>query len=110
MIEDLINQIQKAKAEYTEEISQHQLDTWEKELKENGAKLSALQLEVVKTGLLQWANKIRENKKLLVEPGLTDQQIVRMFAENKVYEEVINYFINPKLYIDYVAAELKKLT
>lgn len=110
MIEELFNQIKKAREEYTDVVAQETFDRWEKEIQESGTKLSALQAEIVVKGLKDWSAKVGANKRLLANKAeLSEQERSSLFSENKVYQEVINYFTNPKENIDYIRSELKKL-
>lgn len=109
-IDQVLERIKELKSEYTEDSSKDQLDRWEKDLKEAGTQASALQLEVVKKALIQFGEKIKQNKSALAgDQDLTEDKRRQMFAENKVYQEVIDYFINPANYIKYITEEIKKL-
>lgn len=109
-IDKVLEKIENLKSEYTEDSSKDQLERWENDLKEAGTKASALQLEVVKKGLIQFAEKVKNNKlSLSGKQELTEEQRRQMFAEIKAYQEVIDYFINPIKYIEYITNEINNL-
>lgn len=89
---------------YLETINQ-----WENNLRETGERINAVNLKPVREYLERIANKVAENKKRLSENSQIDEtERAMLFAEIKVYNEVLNYFISAKGYAQAIEKEINE--
>jgi len=104
---DVFEKLNKLRSEFTEDSDKEIINKWEEELRDLGVRIDVLRLEPIREYIERLANKIRENKKQLSENSeLAERQRTMMFAEIKVYNEVLNFFLSAKNYAKYLEQQI----
>lgn len=104
---DIFEKLNKLRNEYTDESDRSIIDTWENELRELGVRIDVLRIEPIRNYIERLANKVRENKRQLAENSeLAENQRTMLFAEVKVYNEVLNFFLSAKNYASYLEKQI----
>jgi hypothetical protein len=98
-----INEIRKGLDESDSAI----VGQWEDELRQLGVRIDAANIQPIRELLERFALKVKENKRQLSENSTLEQSERDMlFAECKVYNEVINYFLSAKNYAKYLEKQI----
>jgi len=104
---DIFEKLEKIRSEFTEESDKEIIGNWENELREMGLRVEAL--KPIADYIERLAVKVRDNKKQLSENSeLSDQQRNLLFAEVKVYNEVLNYFLSARNYAQYLEKQIEE--
>lgn len=104
---DVFEKLNKIRSEFTEEADKEIINGWENELREAGLRAEAI--KPIADYIERLALKVRDNKKQLSENSeLSEQQRNMLFAEVKVYNEVINYFLSAKNYAKYLENQIEE--
>jgi hypothetical protein len=95
---DIFSKINKI-SEGLEETDKAIVNQWEDELRQLGVMIDVVNIQPIKELIERLANKVAENKKRLSEDSkLAQAERDMLFAECKVYNEVLNYFLSAKNY------------
>lgn len=101
--------INRLKQEYSSEADKEIIGNWERELYELAPKIELAQIQPIKELLERMVTKVRNNKNQLSEDAeLNRQQRDALMAENKVYNELINFFASANNYAKYLAETIKE--
>lgn len=110
MNEELISQIDALRTDYQDNEDQELIDSWLKSLKEANQTVKILEKEEMSKLLIKLAEKVRNNKcKLADDRTLTEEDRLRIFAENDCFNWLIDYFVNPFKYIKNLEQEINRI-
>jgi hypothetical protein len=106
---DIFEKLNKIRNEFTDESDKEIISQWENELRELGVRIDVLSIEPIRDYIERLANKVRENRRQLSENSeLSEHQRAMLFAEVKVYNEVLNYFLSAKNYAQYLEKQIEE--
>lgn len=104
---DIFEKLNEIRNEFTDETDKSIIDGWENDLRTLGVRIDVATIEPIRDYLERLANKVRENKRQLSENSeLAENQRTMLFAEVKVYNEVLNYFLSAKNYAQYLEKQI----
>lgn len=104
---DIFEKLNKLRNEFTDEADKTIINQWEDELRELGVRIDVLRIEPIRDYIERLANKVRENKKRLSEDlEVAEKERTMLFAEVKVYNEVLNFFLSAKNYAQYLEKQI----
>lgn len=104
---DIFEKLNKLRNEFTDEADKTIINQWEDELRELGVRIDVLRIEPIRDYIERLVNKVRENKRQLSENSeLSQEQRTMLFAEVKVYNEVLNFFLSAKNYAQYLEKQI----
>jgi recombinational DNA repair ATPase RecF len=104
---DIFEKLNKLRNEFTDEADKTIINQWEDELRELGVRIDVLRIEPIRDYIERLANKVRENKKRLSEDSeVAEKERTMLFAEVKVYNEVLNFFLSAKNYAQYLEKQI----
>ena len=84
------------------------VNQWEDELRQLGVRIDAVNIQPIRELIERFASKVKENKKRLSEDSqLAQAERDMLFAECKVYNEVLNYFLSAKNYARYLEKQIE---
>ena len=105
---DIFEKLNKIR-EGLEETNKAIVNQWEDELRQLGVRIDAVNIQPIRELIERFANKVAENKKRLSEDSKLEQaERDMLFAECKVYNEVLNYFLSAKNYAKYLEKQIEE--
>lgn len=105
----IYQKIEELKNEYSSEADLAIINGWERELMELAPKIEMAKVKPIKELLESLVTKVRSAKAQLTENNtLSELERSNLFAEVKVYNEILNYFLSAKNYAEYLVNNIQE--